>query len=251
MSEGELAGIKQAIANHHPVACGMRWPKSMKGSEIPAVPPKSEVFDGHSIALVGYHDNSRRTGGGVFYFRNSNGPTWGDRGYGAVSYAYVRAYANDAIWLKEGPPHSEEPLVRFEAERMPVIAREAAETSVQSMTEWEPALWSQGKQLFVAGKRNCAVALRFEVRQPGRYRIRVLGTAAPDYGTIRISLDGRPVGSSFDLFSGRVCPAGSLELGTHELGAGEHRIRVASVGKDPASGGFSFGLDALDLLRAE
>jgi hypothetical protein len=42
-----------------------------------------------------------------------------------------------------------------------------------------------------------------------------------------------------------------LELGTHELAAGEHRIRVVSVGKDSASGGFGFGLDALDLLRAD
>ena len=63
----------------------------------------------------------KRPGGGVFYFRNSDGPNWGDRGYGVVSYAYVRTYANDAIWLKEGPPHSEEPLVRFEAERMAIV----------------------------------------------------------------------------------------------------------------------------------
>jgi hypothetical protein len=26
LSDGELSGIKQALANHHPVACGMRWP---------------------------------------------------------------------------------------------------------------------------------------------------------------------------------------------------------------------------------
>jgi len=134
---------------------------------------------------------------------------------------------------------------------MPVFAREAAETSVQSMNDWEPALWSQGKQLFVATKRNGAAGLRFDVRQPGRYRVRLLGTAAPDYGTIHVRLDGHPVGPSFDLYSGRVCPSGSLELGTHEFVGGEHRIRVASVGKDSASAGFSFGLDALDLLRAE
>jgi hypothetical protein len=119
------------------------------------------------------------------------------------------------------------------------------------MNDWEPSLWSQGKQLYVAAKRNSTVVLRFDVGQPGRYRVRVLGTAAPDYGTIHIRLDGRPGRPSVDLYSGRVCPAGSLELGTHELAAGEHRLRVASVGKDSASGGFSFGLDALDLLRAE
>ena len=141
--------------------------------------------------------------------------------------------------------------VRFEAERMAIAAREAVETSVQAMNDFGASLWSQGKQLFVAAKHNGAVVLRFDVRQPARHRVRVLGTAAPDYGTIHVRLDGRSVGPPFDLFSGRVCPAGSLELGTHELAAGEHRLRVASVGKDSASGGFSFGLDTLDLLRLE
>jgi len=81
LNDDELSGIKQAIANHHPVACGMRWPKSMKGSEIVAVPPSSQVFDGHSIALVGYNNDPHRPGGGAFYFRNSDGPKWGDGGY--------------------------------------------------------------------------------------------------------------------------------------------------------------------------
>jgi hypothetical protein len=66
-----------------------------------------------------------------------------------------------------------------------------------------------------------------------------------------VRLDGKPVGPSFDLYSGRVCPSGSLELGTHELGGGEHRIRFTSVAKDRVSGNYNFGLDAIDLLRAE
>jgi len=251
LTDEELTAIKHAIAHHHPVACGMRWPKSVKGYQILGVPGKEQVFDGHSVALVGYDDDPRKHDGGVFRFRNSDGPHWGERGYGLVSYAYVRTYANDALWLQEGPPHSEEPLERFEAEALPIVRRQSAETSVQSMDDWERSLWSQGKQLSVVAKKDGFIALRFVVKRAGRYRIRVLATAAPDYGTIQVRLDGKPVGSSFDLYSGRVCPSGSLELGTHEISEGEHRIRFTSVAKDRVSGNHNFGLDAIDLLRAE
>jgi hypothetical protein len=58
------------------------------------------------------------------------------------------------------------------------------------------------------------------------------------------------VGAEFDLYAGRICPAGALELGALEMPAGRHRLRVTSVGKNAASQGFSFGLDAVDLLSA-
>ena len=95
--------IKKAFAHGHPVACGLRWPKDLKGYELIQVPPPNAVFDGHSIALVGYVDDAQDNGG-VFLFRNSWGPKWGKNGYGSMSYAYTRAYANDVVWLELGPP---------------------------------------------------------------------------------------------------------------------------------------------------
>ena len=246
LNDEELTAIRHTIANHHPVACGMRWPKSMKGNQILAVPGKEHVFDGHSIALVGYDDDPRKPGSASFAFATATVNDPGDGGYGLISYAYVRAYANDALWLHEGPPQSEMPIERFEAEGVPIIAREAAETSVQSMADWETAMWSGGKQLFVAARKERLRRAAVGVQRPGRYRVRVLATAGPDYGTIHVRLDGKPVGPSFDLYSGRVCPSGTLELGTHELTAGEHQIRFTSVGKDRVSADFHFGLDAID-----
>jgi hypothetical protein len=61
-------------------------------------------------------------------------------------------------------------------------------------------------------------------------------------------LDGKPPGQDFDLYSGRVSPSGSLELGTLDLAAGQHRLRFAVVGKNTASTGFCFGIDAIDIL---
>ncbi len=69
-----------------------------------------------------------------------------------------------------------------------------------------------------------------------------------DYGRLAVALDGAAKAETFDLYSGRVCPSGSLELGQHELAAGRHRLRCTAAGKNPASAGFYFGLDAIDLM---
>ena len=93
--------------------------------------------------------------------------------------------------------------------------------------------------------------LGFTVSKPGSYRLRILATAAPNFGTIRIALDGDARGPDFDLYSGRVCPSGSLELGSHELTAGKHSLRVTAVGKNAMSANYFIGLDAIDLIAAE
>jgi hypothetical protein len=53
---------------------------------------------------------------------------------------------------------------------------------------------------------------------------------------------------NFNLYSGRVCPAGSLELGTFDFAAGQYKLHFASVAKPAGSTGFAFGLDTIDLL---
>jgi Papain family cysteine protease len=114
LSEPQILAIKKALASGHPVACGLRWPKSEKGHRLLEVPPSSKVFDGHSIVFVGYEDKPKQMGGGVFLFRNSNGPHWGNKGYGTMSYAYARAYANDALWLQLRPRQSQAAAKGFE-----------------------------------------------------------------------------------------------------------------------------------------
>jgi hypothetical protein len=245
---GELTEIKQALTHGHPVACGLRWPKKLDGHELLHVLPAGEVEDGHSIAFTGYRDDTKDPGGGILYFKNSFGPRWGNQGYGVMSYAYATAYANDAVWIQLGSPHSEKPLVRFEAESLPILARSQCDCSRQEMKGWGRGMWSHGEQLFCGARNGGSVTLGFKVDRPGKYRVRVLATAAPDFGKIHVALDGRPAGSTFDLYCGRVSPSGSLELGTHQLAAGEHEIRIAVTGKNAASTGHSFGIDAIDLL---
>ena len=248
LGEEDVAAIKRALACGHPVACGLRWPKVLNTAALLEVPPPGEVFDGHSIVLTGYEDAPEGDGGGIFRFRNSSGPQWGQGGYGTMSYAYARAYANDALWLRFGAPGSEVPAERFEAERMEILSKERCAAAPQQMGEWGERMWSNGSQLWCKAEQGGGVELGFDVRSPGRYRLRLLATAAPDAGVIRVSLDGKPLEPEFDLYAGRVCPSDSLELGDHDLVSGPHRLRVTAVRKTGVSTNFFFGLDAVDLI---
>jgi hypothetical protein len=119
---------------------------------------------------------------------------------------------------------------------------------MQEMKPWGSGMWSQGKQLFCRAEPKGFVEVEFRVKTAGRYRVCVQGTVAPDYGIVRIALDGKPAGPAFDLYSGMVGPSGPLELGVHDLAATEHRIRFTSVGKNAVSADYWFGVSAVDLL---
>jgi hypothetical protein len=112
-------------------------------------------------------------------------------------------------------------------------------------------MWSQGKQLFCRADAKGFVEVEFHVRKPGRYRVCIQATVAPDYGIIRIALDGKPTGPQFDLYSGMVAPSGPLELGIHDLAATKHTIRFTAVGKNAVSESFCFGVSAIDLLATK
>lgn len=104
MSAAMLARIRESLADGHPVALGMRWPKNEQYDEddLLVVPPPDGVFDGHSVVLVGYADDPAVPGGGAFIFRNSFGPDWRDGGHARLPYAYAAAYGNDALGLRVG-----------------------------------------------------------------------------------------------------------------------------------------------------
>jgi hypothetical protein len=167
-----------------------------------------------------------------------------------MSFEYVRTYANDALWLKLGAPKSEIPTVRYEAEQLTVIDSDKATVAPQNMADFGGPRWSKGEQLFCNAEAGGFIDLSFTVKQAGKYRVRVLATAAPDYGIIKASMGGKADGS-FDLYSGRVCPSGPLELDIHELAEGKHTIRFTVTGKNPGSKGHSFGIDTIDLFAVK
>lgn len=96
LTDTHMAEIKATLAKQWPVCGGFRWPKKAvwKESVLQMCAP-AEVFDGHSVLLVGYREDAQQPGGGVFLIRNSGGD--GTDGY--LPYAYVQAYMNDAAWI--------------------------------------------------------------------------------------------------------------------------------------------------------
>ena len=112
MSEAQMEATKTALSAGHPVATGIWWLENFETVTVGNVPllkeyprkdnsdpSKNPMFDGHSIDLVGFHEGREFPGGGYFIFRNSFGPGFGHDGYGFVSFAYIREYSNDAIYI--------------------------------------------------------------------------------------------------------------------------------------------------------
>ncbi len=97
LTQEQLDAIKQTLRKHWPVCGGFRWPKQAHWEQdVLQMCPPDQVFDGHSVLLIGYRNDTAQPGGGVFLIRNSGGD--GHDGY--LPYAYVSAYMNDAIWIE-------------------------------------------------------------------------------------------------------------------------------------------------------
>jgi hypothetical protein len=107
ITEPQFVEIKRTLARGWPVCAGSRWPNETKWVDgVLQMCPTNAVYDGHSVLLAGYRDDPNQPGGGVFLFRN----TAGDGRDGSMSYAYARAFVNDAAWVEYGPTPAAHPL---------------------------------------------------------------------------------------------------------------------------------------------
>ncbi len=117
MTAAELQHTLAILRSGRPVATGIWWLSNFATVTVKGVPllrdyprsantgPNPPMFDGHSIDLVGFRESTAFPGGGYFIFRNSFGTGFGNRGYGFVSFQYIRTYANDAIAIAPQPWH--------------------------------------------------------------------------------------------------------------------------------------------------
>jgi hypothetical protein len=108
--------------------------------------------------------------------------------------------------------------------------------------------WYEGDQLFVGADANGVLDLSLPIRHGGRYRIGIYLTRAPDFGQIKVSLDGTPLASSIDAYAPFVLPSGAIPLGEVDLTPGNHTLRIEVVGQNPESSGYSYGLDCFSLV---
>jgi len=99
LTDDHLTSLKRTLADGWPVCGGFRWPSQAKWVDgVLQMCATNAVYDGHSILLVGYRDDTRQPGGGLFVFRN----TAGDGRDGSMPYAYAKTFMNDAAWVDYG-----------------------------------------------------------------------------------------------------------------------------------------------------
>ena len=108
LTETQFLEIKRTLSRGWPVCGGFRWPKHEHWQQaVLQMASAAEVFDGHSVLLVGFKDDPAEAGGGVFLIRNSGGGVHD----AAMPYEYVRAYLNDAAWVESVRPAGAQPLL--------------------------------------------------------------------------------------------------------------------------------------------
>ncbi len=131
----------------------------------------------------------------------------------------------------------------IECETLPVVAFEDSHHGYQHIhgASGTGHLWCRPTE------RGAWVELKVPVGDPGRYHVRLVLTKSFDYGIVRASLDGTPVGEPLGTYAPRVEPGAVLDLGTHELAPPAVRLRAEVIGKQDQSRGCFFGLDCVEL----
>jgi hypothetical protein len=111
--------------------------------------------------------------------------------------------------------------------------------------------WSGGAQLWwTQGKPDQKLTLAIPVKEVGKYTLYGALTMAKDYGVVSITLNGKPVTSSFDGYhSPKVIHTGEKDWGTHELTAGEHQLTFTLAPPNPAA--VPSNMVGLDYVRLE
>jgi hypothetical protein len=103
LNDAELQEVLGYLKRDTPIAVGLLWPNDFRvasrlGVPVAATPQTRDgVFDGHSVALVGFRRSTLFPGGGYVIFRNSGGTGFGDEGYGYLTFDYLKKYCNDAL----------------------------------------------------------------------------------------------------------------------------------------------------------
>jgi hypothetical protein len=134
----------------------------------------------------------------------------------------------------------------IEFETLPIKESCLVEAAVQNMTGWSSG-WSGGKQLFCNGKLGSATSFAVSVNRTARYTLNLYATLARDFGQIQIFLDGNPIDPPIDLYAPIIIPSGRLSTRGVDLTPGVHTLEFRVVGKNSASTGYAFGLDAFTL----
>jgi hypothetical protein len=201
--------------------------------------PFQESFEG---AIEKYYPNAKPTlyASTVYWYLEPGG----EDPYGPVPLAERVGY-----YIQPQPKKT--PGV-IEGEAMKILSKTGGDPQEQDMTGFGEN-WSGDAHLWwINAKPGNELMLALPVEKAGNYQLRAQLTKAVDYGIVQLSLDGKKLSGPIDLYNNGVVATGELDLGRHELSAGEHKLTVVITGaNEKAVKSYMFGLDYLKLVEAK
>lgn len=142
-----------------------------------------------------------------------------------------------------------------ECETMKVVAKSGdIYVGEQDMSPWGAENWSNGRHLVV--KAN-AIGDFVEIECPAPdarpRQLTLYATQAPDFGTLRLSVNGQKVNATLDGYAPIVRPSRAVLLGVFAPRDGKFVLRAEVIGANPAATGpkYFFGLDCVRLLAGD
>jgi hypothetical protein len=137
----------------------------------------------------------------------------------------------------------------LEGEALKQLECTGGHAETQDMTGFGQA-WSEGAQLWwTQGKPGDRLTLALPVKETGKFKLLVQLTKANDYAVIQLALDGQKLGDPVDCYNPQVVATGAMDLGTHELTRGEHRLTLEIMGANERA--FKKYFAGLDYVKLE
>lgn len=137
----------------------------------------------------------------------------------------------------------------FKAEALAVIGHKGCSEHSQDMAGFGKGLWRGDSQLFVNCLPDGSLTMQVAGLHPGRYRLVLFPTLAPDFARIRVAVDHQPIGSYIDLYGPDVLPAGRTVVGEFQQFSERAEVEFRVAGRNPEARGDRnsnfWGLDSL------
>lgn len=163
-------------------------------------------------------------------------------------------FSSVAYWYQTGKakrfatiPPIEERVVPVRTIELESLTSKAKTEPAGTRLEVQDGGYSGGKQLLAHfADRPAVLILPIRADQPIRGLARLKLTKSWDYGTWRVSLDGKvlPGLDAADLYSATI-QSQDFKLGSVNLGEGDHELKFECVGRNAGSKGHFLGADAL------
>jgi len=121
----------------------------------------------------------------------------------------------------------------LEGETLPVLSCTGGTHEVQNLSFFEGKFSRDAHRWWRDGAVGDRLVLSVPVPEAGDYRVTLGWTQANDFGRVRASLAGRPLGEVFDGYAPSVQPSAPFDGGVHALEAGARPLALELVGRDP------------------